>query len=185
MISQTFGAALWVLGYALRAASSNVSIAYFHHGPYPTSHYTWWTPYGVTSPYYGGFAATMAMARGSYISALDDGTTDYAGYVIFSRSRKPIKLVLINSNYFGGTGKRCVQQFVLGGLCSRRVVAKRLTATSALSRQDEGDLPTFGGQVFSNQTCQAQGRVAQESASVQDGTVTFDIGASEALLIEL
>ncbi|KAJ3454144.1 hypothetical protein MRS44_018038 [Fusarium solani] len=184
-ISKTFGAALWVLDYALRAASVNVVRAYFHHGSYDTCFYPWWTPFGVTSPYYGGYVATKAMAGGAYISALDDGTSNYAGYTIYSAAGKPIKAVLINSDYYDGTGMRAVRTFELQGLLGRTIGATRLTATSALSRQDEGDAPTFGGQVFSDETCQLQNQAVKERVKVSNGVAKFKLASSEALLLDL
>ncbi|KAF4627478.1 hypothetical protein G7Y89_g10679 [Cudoniella acicularis] len=146
LISKTFGAALWVLDYTLRATSTNITHAHFHHGIYESSFYVWWTPYGVTSPYYGGYAAASALAGGAYISVLDSGLTNYAGYVIYSSSSKPVRVVLINTDYYDGTAKRSNHEFVLQGIFgTEQVVARRLTAESALARQDEGDVVTVWG----------------------------------------
>lgn len=125
------------------------------------------------------------MAGGAYISSLDDGTSNYAGYVIYSAAEQPIRVVLINTDYYDGTGERTYQSFVLRGLVNATVVATRLTAASALSRQDFGDMPTFGGQVFSNQTCNAEGELVTEAVCVVDGSATFSVAASEALIIDL
>jgi hypothetical protein len=176
-----------VLDYALRAASSGIARAYFHHGSYATANYIWWTEFGVTSPYYGGYMATEAMAGGAYISTLDDGSSNYAGYVVFSATGRPIKAILINTDYYDGSGgQRATRVFELRGLRGVRAVrAKRLTAGSALSRQDEGDFPTFGGQTFSDDGCKLQQEVITESVKVSKGVARVRVASSEALLVYL
>ena len=137
------------------------------------------------SPYYGAYAAAAAMAGGAYISALDAGTTDYAVYVIYDSSKKPLRALLYNSDYYAGTGTRGTESFVLTGLTVTTVRAKRLTAASALSRVDQGSNPTFGGQMFANVTCAIGGTETYESTAVSGGQATFSVKASEALLVYL
>lgn len=136
------------------------------------------------SPYYGAYVATAAMAGGSYMSALDTGSTAYAVYIIYSASRTPLKALLYNSNYYDGTKTRSTESFVLTGLPSGTTLkAKRLTAASALSRVDQGQNPRFGGQYFQNVTCSIAGTETFESTVVSSGHATFTVGASEALLV--
>ena len=137
------------------------------------------------APYYGAYAATAAMAGGSYISALDAGTTNYAVYIIYDASKKPLRALLYNSDYYAGTGTRGTESFVLTGLSASTVKAKRLTAASALSRVDQGSNPTFGGQEFANVTCAIGGTETFESSTVTGGQATFSVAASEALLVYL
>jgi hypothetical protein len=92
---------------------------------------------------------------------------------------------LINTDYFDGTSTRTSQNFTLSGLTGTTVLTTRLTATSALSRQDEGDAPTLGGQSFLDDTCQLGGDMVQETVDVVNGIATFSVAASEALLIDL
>lgn len=186
LISQTFGAALWVLDYSLRAASTNIKRFYFHHGgPLSKSFYRWWSPGVVNSPYYGGYVATLAMAGASFIQPLDAGNSTYGGYVTFSARGKPMRIVLINSDYYDGHGSRLIHDFELRGLGCGSVSATRLTATSAMSRQDYGDAPTFGGSVISNSTCKPKGYLHKEHTFVSEGKASFQLAASEALLIEI
>ena len=137
------------------------------------------------SPYYGAYAATAAMAGGSYISALDAGTTNYAVYIIYDSAKKPLRALLYNSDYYNGTGTRSMESFELTGLTATTVKAKRLTAASALSRVDQGSNPTFGGQMFANVTCAIDGTETYESTTVSGGQATFSVKASEALLVYL
>jgi hypothetical protein len=48
--------------------------------------------------------ATEAMAGGAYISTLNNGSSNYAGYVVFSATRRLIKAILINTDYYDGSG---------------------------------------------------------------------------------
>lgn len=185
VISKTFGAALWVLDYALRAASTGIPRLHFHQGSYETSLYVWWTPFGVTSPMYGGYVATAAMAGGAHISALDNGESTYGGYVVYSSSGRASRIVLINSDYYDGSGVRTATTFALDGLDWDSATVTRLTASSAMSRQDYGDMPSFGGRAISNTTCALQGPETKEKISVSNGTAQIELAASEAVLIEL
>ncbi|KAL1887480.1 hypothetical protein Sste5346_010179 [Sporothrix stenoceras] len=183
-ISPTFGAGLWVLDYVLRATSSNITKLNFHFQSYGTSYYIWWDEESIRSPYYGGFVATDALAGESYITALDDGTSNYAAYAIYSADKTLSKVVLINTDYFDGAGTRSSHSFIISGLTSKSISAKRLTAASALSRQDEGDAPTYAGQSFSNNgNCALTGKKEMEQVSVSSGKATLKLYASEALVI--
>ena len=185
-ISPTFGGALWVMDFALRAAHLGIQRVYYHLGTIGNCAYCWWGPGSVASPYYGAYVATAALAHGSYISALDDGREPFAGYVIYDASRTPMRILLYNSEYYDSTGARPVQNFDLTGLSKfQKMVARRLTATSVLARQDQGDNPVFGGQSFANTTCQPYGDAVLEAVRVVDGTAKVSLAASEALLIDL
>lgn len=173
------------MDYVLRAATSNIKRSYFHHGTLGACYYCWWGRYDLGSPYYGAYAATAAMAGGSYISALDSGTTNYAVYVVYDSAKNPLRALLYNSDYFNGTGTRTSESFVLTGLTAASVKAKRLTAASALSRVDQGSNPTFGGQIFANMTCAIGGTETFENTVVSGAQATFAVGASEALLVWL
>jgi len=144
------------------------------------------------APYYGAYAATAALAGGSYITALDNGTSSDGVYVIYDSAKVPIKVLLYNSAFYSGSGSRGTQTFELTGLLSATggvgnaaVKSKRLTAPSANSRVDQGENPTFGGQTFANVTCVIGGTETFESTSVTAGVATFSVKDSEALLVYL
>lgn len=137
------------------------------------------------APYYGAYAAAAAMAGGSYISALDSGSTAFAVYIVYDSAKSPVKALLYNSNYFNETGNRTSESFLLTGLTSTVLKAKRLTAASALSRVDQGQNPSFGGQYFQNVTCSVGGIETFESTTVAGGQASFSVKASEALLVYL
>lgn len=185
-MSPTFGAALWTMDYALRATYSNMSRTYFHHGTVGNCQYCFWGRYSMGAPYYGATAAVALLAGASHLTALDTGSTNYAGYATFDSTGAPLRVLLYNSDYFNGSGTRTSQSFVLTGLTAATSVrAKRLTAASALSRQDQGGNPTFGGQTYANGTCVVGGMETYETAAVSGGQVTFTVKASEALVVYL
>lgn len=184
-MSPLFGAAIWTLDYTLRAALTNIRRIYFHHGTLGACYYCWWGRYSMGSPYYGAYTATAALAGGSYISALDPGTTSYAAYIIYDSSKKPLRALLSNSDYYSGSDTRGTEVFVLTGLGSGTLKSKRLTAASSNSRVDQGSNPTFGGQTFSNGACAIEGTETFETTTVTNGQATFTVAASEALLVYL
>lgn len=134
------------------------------------------------APYYGAYFATQALANVSYISQLDDGSDRYAAYALYDDSKTLTKVLLYNSDYYT-SGTRPTQNFTLTGLGGSSAFATRLTADFATSRQDQGQIPTVGGQSFEDGTCAIQGSPVEEKADVVDGKTTFSVGASEALLV--
>ncbi len=184
-VSPTFGAALWTMDYSLRAAYTNIVRTYFHHGTLGACQYCWWGRYSMGSPYYGAYMATAAMAGGAYIAALDNGLTNYAVYIIYDINRKPLRAVLYNSDYYDGSGPRTSQTFQLSNIAALAVKAKRLTGNTALSRVDKGESPNFGGQKFKDGTCEIMGNEVFETTIVMNGTGSFTVAASEALLVYL
>ncbi|CAD6446084.1 e835ce74-06fd-42b7-9dd2-6c76a4700e8a [Sclerotinia trifoliorum] len=184
-VSPTFGAAIWTLDYALQATVLNITTIYYHHGSIGACYYCWWGKYDAGTPYYGAWLAASAFAGSSYIQQIDAGTTNYAIYVLYNKNKDPVKAVLINSDYYDGTGTRGSETFVLGGLkAGKETKAKRLTAGSALSRVDRGSNPSFGGQVVANGTCVIEGKETFERVKVGSaGIAEFTVAASEALLV--
>lgn len=135
------------------------------------------------SPYYGAYMATAAMAGGAYIAALDNGLTNYGVYVVYDIHKKPLRAVLYNSDYYDGSATRTSQTFQLSSIVGLTVKAKRLTGKTALSRVDTGESPSFGGQKFQDGTCKIMGNEVFETTIVTDGTASFTVAASEALLV--
>lgn len=144
------------------------------------------------APYYGATAATAFLAGSRTMTALDDGGGAYAAYVSFDAAGAPLRALLFNSEYFGGGGggSRGAQSFVLRGLstASSPLKAKRLTAPSAMSRQDQGETPTWGGQTYADGTCEVQGaeeEVLEDIAVGGGGEASVSVGAAEAVVVYL
>lgn len=173
------------MDYVLRASYSNISRTYFHHGTVGNCQYCFWGRYSMGAPYYGAYAATALLAKASHLTALDDGTTNYAAYVSFGSDGKPLRALLYNSDYFSGSGTRSSQSFELRGLTGSSLRAKRLTAQSAMSRVDQGGVVSYGGQTFTDGSCTIAGTEAVESLAVTNGQTTVTVKASEALLVYL
>lgn len=173
------------MDYSLRATYSNISRTYFHHGTLGNCQYCFWGRYSMGAPYYGATAAVAFLAGASHLTALDAGNTNYAAYATFDGDGTPLRVLLYNSDYYAGSGGRSSTSFTLGGLTASSVKAKRLTAASALSRQDQGGNPSFGGQYFNNGTCTIGGTEVYETASVSGGQATFTLQATEVLLVYL
>ncbi|KAG8631904.1 hypothetical protein KVT40_001044 [Elsinoe batatas] len=183
-ISPTFGAALWVLDYVIQSVILGLDSLYFHQGTIGNCQYCWWGRYSMGTPYYGAYFATLALAGSSQVAQLDNGLTSFGAYAIYSGTTVK-KVLLVNSNYYSGTGTRSSETFTLTGLSGASVTAKRLTAASAESRQDKGQRPTVGGQTFVDGTCAIQGAAVTESVTVTRGSASFRLQASEALLVYL
>ncbi|CAK7201835.1 hypothetical protein SEUCBS139899_004550 [Sporothrix eucalyptigena] len=184
-VSPTFGAALWTLDYSVRAVYANISRTYFHHGTVGNCQYCFWGRYDMGAPYYGATAAVAFLAGASHLTALDTGSSNYAAYATYDSAGKPLRVLLYNSDYFNGTGTRSSSTFTLSGLTATSVKAKRLTAANALSRQDQGSLPTWGGQTYTNGNCVVSGTETYETTTVSSNSATFTLQASEALVVYL
>lgn len=187
-VSPTFGAGLWTLDYAVRAAALNITRTYYHQGTVGNCQYCFWGRFDMGAPYYGATAAVAFLAGGSHLTALDTGSSNYAGYATFDGTGKPLRVLLYNSDYFDGTGTRASTSFVLTGLGNGgtgSVRAKRLTAASAQARVDQGGNPSWGGQHYANGTCVVGGTEMFETVSVSGGQASFSLAASEALVVYL
>lgn len=183
-VSPTFGASLWTMDYVVRAAFNNITRTYFHQGTVGNCQYCFFGRYSMGAPYYGATAAVAFLAGGAHLTALDTGSTNYGAYATFDAAGRPLRALLYNSDYYA-SGTRSSTPFVLTGLLGASVRAKRLTAASALSRQDQGGNPSWGGQTFANGTCVVSGTEVFETVAVSGGQATFSLAASEALVVYL
>lgn len=76
---------------------------------------------------------------------LDSGNSSYAQYVIYRQGR-PTKAVLLNTDYYSGSGARTSTSITLDGLLSSEVKALRMTAASSdVTTNGTGTYPTIGG----------------------------------------
>lgn len=184
-VSPSFGAALWVADYTLRAVSSNIKRVYFHHGTIGNCQYCWWNRDSVASPYYGAYFAAAAVAGGSHIAILDDGIDEFGVYAVYSSGGKLLRIALFSTEFYDGNGLRLTSQFDLNGLDDGILKIRRLTAPSALSRADRGQKPSYDGLGFTDGNCKINGKTWSEIAKVEGGRVTVSLAASEAMLLDL
>lgn len=90
----------------------------------------------------------MALTAGDQIVAADDGTTSYAVYFIYNKG-KQARAILINTDYYSGTGPRTTTVFTLSGLKNslKKVKAIRMTAESSNS-MTPSQPATIAGECF-------------------------------------
>ncbi|KAK0716434.1 hypothetical protein B0T21DRAFT_454242 [Apiosordaria backusii] len=140
-ISPTFGASLWIVDYVAQSLLLGVKSVYFHQGTIGNCQYCWWGRYSMGNPYYGAYFITAALAGAQRIAPLDNFSNNFGGYAIY-KDNKPIRVLLINSNYYE-SGTRSRESFTLTGLPSNitSVISKRLTGASAVARHDRGTPP--------------------------------------------
>ncbi|KAI9068399.1 glycoside hydrolase family 79 protein [Trametes sanguinea] len=187
-ISPTFGAGLWIIDYVLQSALVGVERLYFHHGTIGNCAYCWWGQDAVYSPYYGAvFVSEFLGADGAKLTMLDNGTSATAVYAVYSSSNVPLRLLVLNSNYFDGTGTRTSTSATFTGLSTTNGTkqTKRLTAPSALSRVDQGASVTIGGDGTFGSDCSREGTERMEPVVVNGNALTVSVQASEAVIVYL
>ena len=118
---------------------------------------------------------------------LDDGTSAVGAYAIYSSSNAPIRLLVINTNYYDGSGTRSIAAVSFTGLTASQssAVAKRMTAPSAASRVDAGDAITIGGSASFTSSCTETGGQTTETVTISGTSMTVSVRASEALIVFL
>ncbi|SPO00782.1 uncharacterized protein DNG_03530 [Cephalotrichum gorgonifer] len=186
-----FGGALQVIDKTLWAMSIGIQRLYYHQGTINQAFFNWWSSSQVELPFYGSYMAALALHDGDHIVATDPGTGPYAQYVIY-RCGKPLKAILINTDYYSGTGERGETTFTLTGLKKGLPALKALRMTAPSSEvnassasSDPAQAATIGGQVFDNENCNLVGEQDLEQVKVVGGRATFVVAASEALLVYL
>ncbi len=140
------------------------------------------------SPHYGAvFVSEFLGTDGAKVAALDNGSSAIATYAVYSASNAPLRLLVLNSNNFDGTGTRASTSVQFTGLTtgSGTKRAKRLTAPNATSRTDQGAAVTIGGGGTFSSSCVQQGTQNFESVAVSGYALTVSVLASEALIVYL
>jgi hypothetical protein len=142
------------------------------------------------APYYGAIFAAAATGRGAKsIAPIDNGNGAFGVYAVYGESGAVLQVILINSDYYSGSGTRGEHTFILTGLSGAdakgSVSVKRLTAKSAASRVDKGENPTWGGQTYKDGTCEVVGTEAKEEIKVSGGRAEVRVLASEAAIVYL
>lgn len=142
----------------------------------------------MDGPYYGAAFLSEALGNdGHSVAMLDSGTDTTAVYAVYSHSGKSIRVLVMNTAYFNGTGTRSTVTVPLTGLYdSYHLLARRLTAPTATSTVVARDISpiTLGGQFFTPR-CVLTGTQVQERVAVSSGFASVTLKASEALLVFL
>ncbi|KAJ3487680.1 hypothetical protein NLI96_g3377 [Meripilus lineatus] len=164
------GAALWIVDYVLQGAINGVDRLYFHQGTIGNCAYCFWGQSSVFTPYYGvAFVSEFLGTNGAKVAMLDDGASAIGVYAVFSSSNAPVRLLVINTNYFDGSGTRSSTSVALTGLVtsSGTKQVKRMTAPAATSRVDQGAAVTIGGVSSFNSDCSRAGTQSFESVAIR------------------
>ncbi|KAF7330407.1 Glycoside hydrolase family 79 protein [Mycena venus] len=195
-VSNTAGAAIWALDYALFAPQIGISKVFFHVGigfkysliqpvalnrsildgsPLSTP-----LPPHVQPPYYAAIIA--AELRGSkdkvQISEIAINDTQVAGYAAFEGGEL-VRAVFINSKAFlqGNTNRSSVHlDLVFTGKGPETMTIKRL----AIGHADDASGLTWGGQTYETESGKVQGKLSLQSKRVKEGV---DISETEVVLL--
>ncbi|KFY04146.1 hypothetical protein O988_00965 [Pseudogymnoascus sp. VKM F-3808] len=183
-VSNSLGAALWMLDYSLTGATVGMDGLYFHNGVgFP---YSAWQPIAVNGTaahasglYYGFllFADLVSnLGRTPEISPIPSlDSTGLAHYAVYSSSFNLQKLVILNLDYINGTNPRTYKTFDVSSEFGKHVTVKRLSGSSSIATQ---------GLTWAGQTVDENGHLtgAKVIEKVTNGVVS--IGSSEAVIIE-
>ncbi|KAI1046791.1 hypothetical protein LB505_011107 [Fusarium chuoi] len=148
-MDSTFGAAIQATDKTLRALTVGVQRLFYHQGTINQAFFNWWWSDHVNAPFYGAYFGALALAGGDSIVASDAGTDPYAQYIIY-KNGKAFKVVLINTDYYSGSGKRSETKFTLTGLKTNSVKALRMTGPSSettvpITQTKSSPQPSIGG----------------------------------------
>lgn len=147
--------------------------------------YCFWTPTSVAAPYYGAYFTTLVLSPpAAYVAELDTTSTSLAAYAILDAQHQPIRILLYNSEFYNGAGTRPGVTVVLEGLRTNEVSLDSLSAESAISEVDQGQIPTAAGLQFANNTCAPKNvTLGPQTLQVEEGVVDLIVSASEAVLL--
>lgn len=74
--------------------------------------------------------AALATQGADHITADDDGTSLFAQYTLYKKG-KPLKIVLVNTDFYDGQGKRNSHVYDLADVAAKKVEVVRMTAPSS------------------------------------------------------
>ncbi|KAL4247519.1 Beta-glucuronidase C-terminal domain-containing protein [Abortiporus biennis] len=194
-VSNTAGAALWVIDYTLQAASLGIQELFFHEGI--GFKYNFFQPINlnrsitdgtaidppqpphIMPAYYGGilvntFIGSSSNAQIIELSISDSNISGYAAYE--GGVLKRAIFINLHSWLQSSTGTRPSVTISLNGISASSATAKRLVIQHA----DDTSGLIFGGQSFETSDASAKGSVVTETIDLQKG---FSLNSTAAILI--
>lgn len=184
-ISDTLGAALWMLDYSLSGAAAGMDGLFFHNGV--SFFYSLWQPVALngTAPHADGLYYGLLLFA-NLVSDLEDNIKvapvpaldafDLAHYAIFSSSSKLEKIVILNLDYIQANTARTYKQFDLSSTLGKNLKVKRLTGSSSTATT---------GLTFAGQTVDGQGNLSGALLVEQVSNGVVSVGSSEGVIIEM
>jgi hypothetical protein len=190
-VSDTFGATLWSIDYALYAASLNVSRIYWHMGT--GYRYASWQAVrnGTTMPgprplYYGNwFTATALGNKASQVVSVAN-TTSLAGYAIYTSDRRRPTLrsiVLVNMDLFNSTSSPASQRQTVSFKLPTALVQNK--PRMSVRRISAAGAEAQDGVSFSGQTIDLNGKITGKEVRGKVTNGVVEVKASEAVLISI
>lgn len=180
-ISNAGEAAVWIVDFALQAATLNIERAYFHNGIgyaynlfQPIALNNGSTPAHVQPAYYGALAVYEAIGKdGVSVAEFAVNSTHVASYGIYDKHQKLARVVLINSEIAPqGAGRNNTSIQLQGASKLKRLAIPSTTSLSGL---------TWGGQSFDTSDGKAQGKETWEKVS--GGMI--QTSASEVVVVQM
>ncbi|KDR78214.1 hypothetical protein GALMADRAFT_155191 [Galerina marginata CBS 339.88] len=197
-VSNTAGAALWTLDYALFAPQIGISRVYFHVGigykyslmqpvtltRSPLDGTTLATPLAphIQPQYYGAIVAAEAIGNKGNTRAVELNIDNIriAGYAFFDGT-KLARVLLINSQAFLSTDTSPRTSIHVDlGISGKGAPIKMTVKRLSIPRADATAGVTWGGQTFETSTGRPSGKVQVQTANVAAGV---DVQATEAVLL--
>ncbi|PIG85404.1 hypothetical protein AARAC_002843 [Aspergillus arachidicola] len=183
-VSNTLGAALWQLDYALSGATAGIDRFFFHNGK-GDFYYSTWEPLPTEiSPvphinptcysmlFVADLVADLNAPKVAPITSLDSRSAVH--FAIYNNDQIQ-KLVLLNTEYFNERTTRSVREFNVASSLGSNLSVRRLTGQSSDART---------GVTWAGQSVDASGGIIGDLSieSVSTGIVT--LLASEAVIVE-
>ena len=191
-LSDVFGAALWVVDYALWQATQNIQRVHFHQSS--GSPYAAWSPSPPTTlaPYYGNMmvAAAVGSAANTSIAYLELGSDDgtLSAYRLYEDGELARIVVLNLVEYTTGSGTRPTKAVKLTvPTCVTEARVERLTAAGA----DVKTNITLGGVSYDYGLDEGKPVIVNETASQEvvkvstPGTLTVSLQDTEGVVLHL
>ncbi|KAK4041439.1 glycoside hydrolase superfamily [Parachaetomium inaequale] len=185
-VSNTLGAALWELDYALTGTVAGINRFFFHMGQ-GDFYYSMWEPVGtaatpgphINPTYYAMLfiADLVADLKDPKVAPMPDLDTDTTVHYAIYDGKKLQKLVLLNLEYCSGTSQSSRRSTTYGSarLLGKKLRVRRLTGANSAATT---------GVTWAGQSVDGNGSIigAVKTESVDDGRVS--LFASEAVIVE-
>lgn len=207
-VSNTFGAALWALDFAMQAAANNISRVNFHMGT--DYRYSAWQPIetdnvtiGTKAPYYGNLAAAAILGdlTNNEVQVVDldaDSSTEAAYGLYHSGSLAKIVALSLYEYNFTASGNATdgnLNHHDRGGhnysinlddsFNDKTATIRRLMAPGADSITGvTWDAYTFNYEVANGVASRLSNVTYGEEVTVADGKITVNVPFSSALVLE-